>query len=43
MVAVSVPVYSTDTRTQPEHCDCIEQVMMTVCSHGDCFCTALQH
>ena len=31
MVTVSVPVYNTDTRTQPEHYDCIEQVMMTVC------------
>ena len=30
MVTVSVPVYNTDTRTQPEHYDCIEQVMMTV-------------
>ena len=43
MVTVSVPVYNTDTRTQPEHYDCIEQVMMAVCSHGGCFCTGLQH
>ena len=42
MVAVSVPVYNTDTRTQPEHYDCTEQVMIAV-RHGDCFCTGLQH
>ena len=41
VVAVSVPLYNTDTRTQPEHYDCTQQVMIAV-RHGDCFCTGLQ-